>query len=103
VEYLAALAIDPWFEPAVVNLAGIEAKEVGRERAVARLREWVARDSGAAAVWTRLALLLEEQGDEAAALAAYDAAVAADSRQVVALNNRGGILERRGEHQQAFE
>ncbi len=102
-EYLAALAIDPWFEPAVVNLAGVEAQTAGRERAIARLQEWVARDRGAAAVWTRLALVLEEQGDEAAALAAYDAAIAADPRQVVALNNRGGILERRGEHQQAFE
>lgn len=102
-EYLAALEVDPWFEAAAVNLAAVEAKVEGRERAIGRLREWVARDRGAAGAWARLGLFLDEDGDDAGALAAYEAAIAADPRQVVALNNRGGILERRGEHQAAFE
>lgn len=102
-EYERALALDPAFLPARFNLASLLQSQQDPARAESVLRDGLRHRPDEAALHTSLAVLLENSGRDAEALAEYVRAAALSPRDAQAQASAAEALQRAGRDSEAAE
>jgi tetratricopeptide (TPR) repeat protein len=98
----AAIAADPEFAQAHVNLIALYGRQQQWARAEAAYREALRLGSGGAETHYNHGVALALQGRHAEAGAAFEGAVAANPQHAAAWNNLGGLSERAGRVDEAL-
>jgi tetratricopeptide (TPR) repeat protein len=101
--YEQALAVDPTCHTARLKLANLLARESRREEALAEYARLVEEGWNLAEAQYRRGLTLGVQGDEAAAIHAYESAIEADSGHVCARVQLALLYAQRERYAQATE
>ena len=95
-EYEHALRIFPRHLDALYNLAVVCIDLKQPDEAIAHCKHYLDLKNNDPDVWNQLGVLLDEKGDKAGALAAYEQAVAIAPKFGQAHNNLGVLLEEQG-------